>query len=260
MLQTSITFIGAAAVLPGPEQDTACFLINGRCLFDTGWYAVLKMQQYGYDPLAIEHLIFTHFHHDHYMGLPGLMFFRGMRSRQGAACSPLKILGPPADLSLVVERSRAFLQAERFEGVFGEAELLPLPPGDTYETGAFRLETAPARHPVEGMIGRFTDRRSGVVIAFSGDTGIHPGMAAMARGADLLIHEASLPPEADESRATDHSRAADAARVAANAGVRRLKLVHLHGNHADRSLAAARAIFPETELAGEGETLRLSAP
>src|SRR5205085_437983 len=44
MPQTTITLLGSAAVLPGAGQDTACFLINGRVLFDTGWYAALKTQ------------------------------------------------------------------------------------------------------------------------------------------------------------------------------------------------------------------------
>src|SRR5437879_3430827 len=82
MPNTVVTFLGTAAVLPGAGQDSACFLINGRVLFDTGWYAALKMQEYGCDPLAIEHLIFTHCHHDHYMGLPALLFFRAMMGRR----------------------------------------------------------------------------------------------------------------------------------------------------------------------------------
>lgn len=106
-------------------------------------------------------------------------------------------------------------------------------------------------------MGRFTDKAFGVVIAFSGDTGPTPDLAPLARGADLLIHEASLPPEAPEEKAQTHCRAVDAARVAAEAGVRRLPLVHLSGDHGERSLAEARAIFPETELAAEGETLVL---
>jgi ribonuclease Z len=256
MAQTTITILGKAAVLPVAGEDSASFLVNGRYLFDTGWYAALKMQQYGCDPLAVEYLFLTHCHHDHYMGLPGLLFYRAMKGRS-AGLAPLKIVGPRSDLQTVVERARAFLQVERFPEVDPPVELFPLSPGETFRTEAFSLETAPARHSVEAMIGRFTDRQSGAVFAFSGDTGINPEMVSVAQGASLLIHEASLRPEATESDAKVHSRAVDAARAARDAGVGQLRLIHLHGDHAERSLAAAREVFPETELAAEGETLLL---
>src|SRR5919107_164396 len=102
MPQTQLTFLGAAAVLPAPGEDTASFLINGTLLVDCGWHAALKMQTYGYDPTRVETLFFTHCHHDHYMGLPGLLFFRGMRqSNAGKVLSPLTIVGPPDDLPIV---------------------------------------------------------------------------------------------------------------------------------------------------------------
>src|SRR5439155_7074938 len=97
------------------------------------------------------------------------LFYRAMKSRWNRTeAPPLRVLGPPSDLELIVERARAFLQEERFPGVAGTVELLPLPPGQAFEADAFRLETAPSIHGVEGMVGRFTDRATGVVIAFSG--------------------------------------------------------------------------------------------
>ena len=68
---TTLTFVGTAAVLPGAGRESACFVINGRDLVDTGWSAAVKMQEVGCDPLAIVWLFFTHCHHDHYLGLPG---------------------------------------------------------------------------------------------------------------------------------------------------------------------------------------------
>jgi ribonuclease Z len=249
--------LGTAAVLPGAGEDTACFLINGSILFDTGWYAALKMQANGYNPLDVEWLIFTHCHHDHYMGLPGLLFFRGMSVGWGRERPPLKIVGPPSDLETVVRLSQRFLQSDRFPGVWQEPELYPLPPGETFETGSFRLETRRSLHGVEGICGRFTDSASGRVVAFSGDTGPNPSMVELAWRADLLIHEASVAPETPDYKAVVHSRATDAARVALEAEVARLRLVHLIPEHRQRSLEAARQLFPKAELAEEGETLLL---
>lgn len=257
MAETHVTFLGTAAVLPGAGEDTACFLINGSILFDTGWYAALKMQAHGYDPLDVEWLIFTHCHHDHYMGLPALQFYRAMRTAYGPKRPPLKIAGPPSDLETVVRLSRDFLQAYRFPDVWPEPELYPLPPGETLETEAFRLETRRSVHGVEGICGRFTDRATGRVVAFSGDTGPNPSLVELAWRADLLIHEASMSPETPDEKAVVHSRASDAARVATEAEVARLSLVHLSPDHRQRSLEVAQSIFPAARLAAEGETIVL---
>jgi ribonuclease Z len=257
MAETTVTFLGTAAVLPGPGEDSACFLINGSVLFDCGWYAALRMQEYGFDPLGVETLFLTHCHHDHYMGLPALLFVRAMRQGRGEERPPLKIVGPADDLPVVTELARQFLQAGRFPSVWPPLTLHPLVPGESYETERFRIDTVRALHPVTGLCGRFTDRATGVAIAFSGDTGPNAELAALARGADLLIHEASVRPEVtDDALRPDHSRAADAARTALRAGVKRLALLHIHGGHHEASLAAARAVFPATELARQGETLR----
>jgi ribonuclease Z len=255
MAETRLTFLGTAAVLPGAGEDTACYLINGGIMIDTGWCAALKMQSHGYDPLDVEWLIFTHCHHDHYMGLPALLFTRAMRASSGQPRPPLKIAGPPSDLETVVRLSREFLQAERFPAAWSEPDLYPLPPGETLETDGFRLETCRSQHGVEGLCGRFTDRATGRVIAFSGDTGPLGSLVSLAWRADLLIHEASLSPEAPDSHAMVHSRATDAARIAVEAEVARLRLVHLGPTHKERSLEAARVLFPPAELAAEGETV-----
>jgi ribonuclease Z len=257
MAETRVTMLGTAAVLPGAGEDTACFLINGSVLFDTGWYAALKMQSYGYNALDVEWLIFTHCHHDHYMGLPALLFFRGMSLGWGRVRPPLKIIGPPSDLEIVVRLSQEFLQAGRFPGVWQEPELFLLPPGETFETESFRLDTRRSLHGVEGICGRFTDRANGRVVAFSGDTGPNPALVELAWRADLLIHEASVGPETPDFKAVVHSRATDAARVAVEAEVARLRLVHLGPDHRQRSLEVARQLFPATELAAEGETILL---
>jgi ribonuclease BN (tRNA processing enzyme) len=55
-----------------------------------------------------------------------------------------------------------------------------------------------------------------------------------------------------------HSRATDAAQVAWEAEVKQLRLIHLGPEHKERSLEAARALFPATDLAQEGETIVLA--
>ncbi len=255
---TTVTMLGSAVASPAAGEDTACFLINGTLLVDCGFNAANNMKRYGHDPIAVEMLYLTHCHHDHYMGLPALMFLRGMRQKELENKPPLRVIGPPDDMPVVVDLSRKFLQADRFPVVWPKVELQPLEPGKTYEDDAFHIETIKSIHGVTGVCSRLTDKATGAVIAFSGDTAPNAEFAKLARGADLMIHEASLGPTVPDDRVgQEHSRSIDAARTAREAGVKRLLLIHLSQRQRDASLVAARAIFANTDLAVEGDTIEL---
>lgn len=97
----------------------------------------------------------------------------------------------------------------------------------------------------------------GRAVAYSGDTIYCEAMVELARGVDVLIHEATFS-ERDEdlARRSRHSTTMMAARVAREAGVRTLMLTHISPRYApgtstttDDLLREARAIFPQTELA-----------
>ena len=257
--ETRITFLGTAAATPGPGEDVACFVINGTLLIDCGFNAALNMQSYGYKPTQIETLFLTHCHHDHYMGLPGLLFYRAMRKTELTGRPPLRVVGTADDLPIVMDGTRKFLQAERFAAVWPPVETHPLEPGKTYEMSAFKIETMKSIHGVSGFCSRYTDKASGVVIAFSGDTGPNPEFAKLARGADLLIHEAVVSSKTPDEKMADssHSRAIDAARVAKAAGVKELVLIHMAAGSREASLAAAKEIFPNTRIVKEGESIAL---
>jgi ribonuclease Z len=252
--ETTITFLGTASVVPGCGHDTASFVINGKYLVDTGWYAAIKMRCYGLDPMRLEYLFLTHCHHDHYIGLPHLLFYLQMQRYTHPDRPPLKILGPAADLERVVTLARQLLQPERFPDVDSHPELFPLAPGDSFEEAAFRLETCASLHPVPGLCYRFTDKQTGAVFAFTGDTAYYPPIVTHVRGVSLLIHEASYGanPAPTDNRSL-HSGAPEAARVALEAGVERLALVHAHEDRQQEALATARALFPNTFWPEDGQ-------
>src|SRR5689334_23751249 len=112
--RTEVTFLGTDAVVPECGGDTASFVINRKIMVDTGWYGAIKMRCYGLDPMQIETLILTHCHHDHYIGLPQLLFYLTMRASERADRPKLKIIGPAEDLELVVRLAQQFLQMDRF--------------------------------------------------------------------------------------------------------------------------------------------------
>ncbi|MFA6562714.1 MAG: MBL fold metallo-hydrolase [Verrucomicrobiia bacterium] len=246
-----ITIIGDSSCIPDSKRETACFLINGKHLVDTGWCAALRMREHGFDPLALESIILTHFHQDHYIGLPQLLFYIGLRKRPGP---PLNIVGPSENLQRVVEAADAFLQVPRFPELAANRKLVPLAAGDKFETPELRFDTFAAHHTSgtnrieQALVYKVTNRASGACAVFTGDTHHHPPIADFAKGASLLIHDGA------------HTAPKDAARIAQQAGVKKLVLIHYNQNRAAKILAEAKAIFPNTELAEEGHTLEVSRP
>jgi ribonuclease Z len=219
---------------------------------------MLKMRCYGFDPMQLEYLFLTHCHHDHYIGLPHVLFYLRMKRRERPNRPPLKIVGPAEDLEKVVTLARRFLQTERFPDVECVPDLFPLIPGDSFEDPAFLLETCATVHPVQGLCYRFTDRRTGAVFAFTGDTAYHSPIVEHVRGVPLLIHEASFGPDpAPAENRSGHAGAPEAARVAAEANVGRLALVHCPEEKQAAATAAARALFPNTFWPEDGETVEI---
>jgi ribonuclease Z len=254
--QISVTFLGTAAVIPGPGHDTASFVLGRECLVDAGWSAVLRMTGFGLDPLRLTHLFLTHCHHDHYLGLPQLLFYRAMRRQP----EPLRIAGPAGDLERVVARARDFLQADRFPEACCPVEPIPLAPGDAFDATGFSVTTCASLHPVPGLCYRFTDRHTGATVVFTGDTAYDPAIAAHARGAHLLVTEASFGARAAPAENPSlHSGAPDAARLAREADVERLALVHCTEEEQEAALARAREGFPNTCWPADGETLTVAA-
>jgi ribonuclease Z len=96
--------------------------------------------------------------------------------------------------------------------------------------------------------------------AYCTDTAYAPGTAAHVAGVDLLYHEATYrEAEAALARERHHATAAQAATVAREAGARRLIVGHYSSRYRelDGLLAEARAVFPDTDLALEGENFEV---
>lgn len=104
--------------------------------------------------------------------------------------------------------------------------------------------------------------RPGLSVAVSGDTRRCPELEEAARGADLLIHEATYGDEESMARRYGHSTFAQAGDLAARAGVKRLWLSHF--SHTvlcpEDCLPLAAERFPGAECGRDGMRLNLAFP
>ena len=103
--------------------------------------------------------------------------------------------------------------------------------------------------------------RPGRTVVLSGDTRPHPAVLSAAKGADLLVHEATFG-EDEKPRAleTGHSTAREAAIMARDAGVDQLVLTHVsarYSREAPELLAEAQEIFPGTVIARDGMVIEV---
>jgi ribonuclease BN (tRNA processing enzyme) len=115
--------------------------------------------------------------------------------------------------------------------------LSEIEPGEGFEAGPFDVATAPMRHPVPTLGMRV--QAGGQVLAYSADTGPTDDLVGLAKGADLLLAEATWL-ERPEGRDPVHLTAAEAGEHAARSDVARLVITHIWPT-LDRQAMAERA-------------------
>jgi ribonuclease Z len=104
--------------------------------------------------------------------------------------------------------------------------------------------------------------RKGRKVVISGDTRPTSRLTEAARGADVLIHEATLDSSMQEgAKSYGHSTAREAGEVAREAEVDLLVLTHISSRYDDPSVleAEAREVFPRTVIAADFMTLEVKA-
>lgn len=256
-MHLSITVLGTTTCTPERDANTASFVVDRRVAVDTGWYFTDRLLACGINPLDIEAVAFTHCHHDHIMGLPQLVFYYGIQGSERPK-RPLRIYGPAGEIRRVVDDAQRFLQFDRYPELRFGIEVTELRGGAELDIGGLRVRTCSARHSVPGLCYRF-ENAAGASVAFSGDTAFNPDLIDLARGAGLLVHEASYGARSvREDGKWGHSGAPDAAEAARQAGVRRLAIVHCAQAKLAEALEAAKATFPASFVPAQGEELQAS--
>ncbi|MFN4133308.1 MAG: ribonuclease Z [Candidatus Hadarchaeales archaeon] len=271
-------------------------------LFDCGEGTQSQMVKAGLSPLKIDSIFLTHLHGDHFLGLAGIVqtmslldrktpleifapiedverireYLRiphytltfdvnvhGLRpgeevKRKGyriKTCRPEHSV-PELAYALVEDERPGRLDVEKAisMGIFPGPSFSKLKAGIPVKGAGGRIV-----HPEE-VIG---PPRPGRKIVYTGDTKPTERIVDLARGADVLIHDATLSDDLSEKAGENfHSTPSGAATVAKEAGVKLLVLIHISPRYEDATilLEQAKKVFPNTIVAEDLMELEVPLP
>ena len=285
-MDLSVAFLGTGGAVPSARRNTASLLVargGERLLFDCGEGTQRQMQR-SLGLIQVDSIFFTHFHADHFLGLPGLLKTYDLTERE----RPLTVYGPRGLGDLFKSLARVIGRLDY------KLELVELAPGDAVALDGGEVRAFPVEHSVRAhgyalveaeRPGRFDpeaaqrlgvaegpafaqlqrgepvetakgttvrpeevmgESRPGRKLVVTGDTAPCHATVEAARGAELLVHDASFAEEeAQRAADTGHSTVGQAAAVAREADVHLLALVHISSRyHVGKVLEEAREVFP----------------
>jgi ribonuclease Z len=226
-----MTLLGVGTGVPDQDRENTHMVwdsADGLLLVDAGGSTYQRILRAGLDPHRLCGIVLTHSHADHINGLPALLF----SLRLAGFSETLAIYGNEPTLAMAQRVLAAFELGEyqasvRWEPVSGGQEV-PL------SAASFRLRTAQTVHSRPCLALRFEDPASGRAIVYSADTEPCDAVRDLARGAAVLIHEATTP-----EPFPGHTSPRQAGEVAAAADVAQLVLVHFSPRW---TMSAAQAI------------------
>jgi ribonuclease Z len=298
-----VVFLGTSGATPTAQRAPAASLVRRggeRLLFDCAEGTQRQLLRCDVGLLELREVFLTHYHADHYLGLPGMLKTYSLRGRE----LPLTIYGPRGLRDLLTSLRRIFGRLTY------ALETVELEPGTRLERDGYRLETFAVNHGVSAVgyalveherPGRFDVEaadalgvpdgpergrlqrgepvllpdgtqvapdqvlgppRPGRKLALTGDTAPAASVVEAAANADLLVHEATfLAEESDRARETLHSTAGEAALAARAAQVRMLALTHLSTRYFGHEVVEeARALFPDSVVPRDFDIVDLPFP
>ena len=298
-----VVFLGTAGSMPTARRAASATLVRRggeRLLFDCAEGTQRQLLRSDVGLVDLHEIFLTHFHADHFLGLPGMLKTFALRGRE----LPLTLYGPRGLDELLRTLQRIFGRLTY------EVAVVELAAGAALRRDGYELRTFPVRHGREALgyalveeerPGRFDvatadalgvpfgpergalqagsavtladgrivtpeevlgAARPGRKLVLTGDTAPSDDVVEAASGADLLVHEATFcEDEAERARETEHSTALEAARVAQDASVRLLALTHLSSRYSGGDVEnEAREAFADTVVPRDFDLIEIPFP
>ncbi len=184
-----LQFLGSGDAFGSGGRFNTCLLLQTettRCLLDCGASSLIAMKRFGVDPNSISLILITHFHGDHFGGLPFFLLDAQFAKRR----DPLTIVGPPG-LSdhLTHVREISFPGSSTTVPKF-DLRLLEWEPGQALRLHPLVATPYEVSHSENLRAFALRIAAEGRAITYSGDTEWCSGLAEAASGADLFVCEA----------------------------------------------------------------------
>ena len=184
-----VRFLGSGDAFGSGGRFQTCIHVESgvsQLLLDCGASSLIAMRRFGVDPQAIDTVILSHLHGDHFGGVPFLILDGQFKRRT----RPLLVAGPPGVEKRVREALEVFFPGSsrierKFETRFVElADRVAVEVGPVHVTG-YEVSHASGAPPFALRI-----TGEGKIVTYSGDTEWTESLIDAARGADLFIAEA----------------------------------------------------------------------
>lgn len=252
------TVLGSGAALPTVARHCSGQVVNlngFRIMLDCGENSQTQVRVYHQKLQALATILITHLHGDHFFGLPGLVSSMHLCGRK----DPIDIFAPAGIAGImqsIFQVSGSHLEFEiRYHELTHEqgSQLI-------FENNRCRIYAFPLLHsvPTYGYLIEEKPRGQNPArsYAYCTDTGYTESFLPYIQGVNLLCLESTFS-QAFASVAAEklHCTAAQAATLAQKAGAHQLLLTHISARYKEPEvlLQEAQAIFPNTQIAADGE-------
>ena len=232
-----VVLLGTGTPVPDAARcgsGTAVVAPDGWVLIDCGRGVTQRVLEAGLDLRALQAVMLTHHHSDHVSDLASLAITRWVAGGIG----PLTVVAPRGPCARFAERCLDVFDDEAF---YSQAPAAA-PPRPTVDVRSFEPTSSPApvlahdgwlvraalvdHHPIEAAVGYRIDVER-TAVAVSGDTAVCGGIAQLAEGVDLLVHEAARSDRVSPQLLAWNAGARSVGGLAHELGLRRVVLTHL---------------------------------
>ncbi len=216
--QMKVTFLGVGEAFDGDLDNTSLLVQEeSRVLLDCGFLAVKQLWQYMPDPNFLDAIYLSHFHADHYFGLPALLF----RMKEDGRRSPLTIITQRGGRSKLNNLMKMAYKISLASLGF-RINSIEVRHGTEIKVNELAFEFSRTVHSVPNLAVKVS--HEGRSIAYSGDGLFLKVTEAMYKDVDLLVHEAYFL----RTKSNIHSCIEDLVPMAVRSDAKRLAFVHIN--------------------------------
>jgi len=276
MSQLSILFLGTGGSWPTVKRNVTSIAVKREgeiILFDCGEGTQRQFQKSKLSYMQISKIFISHFHGDHFLGIPGLIQTMQLNDRD----RPLHVYGPKGMGQLLQQLLSLGYFKPNYKVIAHEVE-----DGETIDFDEYTINVMSVKHGIPAFAYSLVEKmrpgkfdkpkalklgipegplfsklqhgktitlkdgrtitpdmilgpsRKGRKIVISGDTKPVDEMISFAKDADVLVHEATFDSSLEDVAGEyGHTTAAQAANIAKKAGVDKLYLTHISPRYLD---------------------------